>query len=73
MSQPLLALTSGELKRLAACLRSQSTPPGEAALRQHQIAGDRTELRQQLLAWLDQWQARGGSNGSLDLALSLLL
>ena len=73
MSQPLLALTSGELKRLAACLRSQSTPPGEAALRQHQIAGDRAELRQQLLAWLDQWQARGGSNGSLDLALSLLL
>ena len=73
MSQPLLALTTGELNRLAACLRSQSAPPGEAALRQHQIAGDRAELRQQLLTWLDQWQARGGSNGSLDLALSLLL
>jgi hypothetical protein len=73
MSQPLLALTTGELKRLAACLRSQSASPGEAALRQHQIAGDRPELRDQLLAWLAQWQERGGSNGSLDLALALLL
>jgi hypothetical protein len=73
MSQPLLALTTGELQRLAACLRSQPTPPAEAALRQHQIAGDRPELREQLLAWFSQWQEQGGSNGSLVLALGLLL
>jgi phosphatidylserine/phosphatidylglycerophosphate/cardiolipin synthase-like enzyme len=73
MSQPLLALTSGELQRLAACLRSQPTTPSEAALSQHQIAADRPELRQALLAWLDQWRQRGGSNASLELTLALLL
>jgi hypothetical protein len=73
MSQPLLVLSSGELQRLAACLRSQPATPGEAALSQHQIASDRPELRQALLAWLDQWSQRGGSNASLELALNLLL
>ena len=73
MSQPLLALTSGELQRLAACLRGQPTTPGEAALSQHQIATDRPELRQALLAWLEHWSQRGGSNASLELTLQLLL
>ena len=50
MSQPLLALSCGELQRLAACLRGQPATPGEAALSQHQIASDRPELRQALLA-----------------------
>jgi hypothetical protein len=73
MSQPLLALSSGELQRLAACLRSQPTIPGVAALSQHQIAVDRPELRQALLLWLDSWSHRGGNNASLELALNLLL
>ena len=73
MSQPLLALTSGELQRLAACLRGQPATPGEAALSQHQIATDRPELRQAMLAWLEQWSRRGGSNASLELTLQLLL
>jgi hypothetical protein len=73
MNQPLLALTSGELQRLAACLRSQPVTPGEAALSQHQIASDRPELRQALLAWLEEWSQCGGSNASLELALNLLL
>jgi hypothetical protein len=73
MSQPLLALSSGELQRLAGCLRSQPATPGEAALSQHQIARDRMELRQALLAWLDEWFQRGGSNASLVLTLNLLL
>ena len=73
MNQPLLALTSGELQRLKACLRSQPSTPSEAALSQHQIAHDRLELRQALLAWLAQWSERGGSNASLELTLVLLL
>lgn len=73
MSQPLLALSSGELQRLASCLRSQPTPPGEAALNQHQIASNRPELRQAVLTWLDKWSERGGSNASLELTLTLLL
>lgn len=73
MSQPLLALSSGELQRLAACLRSQPASPGEAALSQHQIASDRPELRQALVAWLDHWCQRGGNNASLELTLALLL
>ena len=73
MSQPLLALSSGELQRLAGCLRSQSATPGEAALSQHQIARDRPDLRQALLAWLEKWCRRGGSNASLELTINLLL
>lgn len=73
MSQPLLALTSGELQRLAACLRGQPATPGEAALSQHQIATDRPALRQALLAWLEEWCQRGGSNASLELTIALLL
>ena len=73
MSQPLLALSTGELQRLAACVRSLQSPPAEAALNQHQIASERPQVRQELLDWLAQWQQRGGSNGSLDLAISLLL
>ena len=73
MSQPLLALSSGELQRLAACLRAQPVTPGEASLSQHQIASDRPDLRQALLAWLDGWCRRGGSNASLELTINLLL
>ncbi|MFO7628846.1 MAG: hypothetical protein R6W06_04895 [Prochlorococcaceae cyanobacterium] len=73
MSQPLLALTSGELQRLATCLRGQPATPGEAALSQHQIASDRPERRQALLAWLNDWSQRGGSNASLGLTIALLL
>ena len=73
MSQPLLALSSGELQRLAACLRAQPAPPGDASLSQHQIASDRPDLRQALLAWLDGWCRRGGNNASLELTLNLLL
>lgn len=73
MSQPLLALSSGELQRLAACLRAQPATPGEASLSQHQIASDRPELRQALLAWLQEWCRRGGNNASLELTLNLLL
>jgi len=73
MSQPLLALTTGELQRLAACLRTLSAAPGEAALSQHQVASDRPQLRQELLAWLHHWSDRGGSNASLELAIELLL
>ena len=73
MSQPLLALSSGELQRLATCLRSQPASPGEAALSQHQIASDRIELRHALLAWLGDWSQRGGSNASLELTIQLLL
>jgi hypothetical protein len=73
MSQPLLALSSGELQRLAGCLRAQGAAPGEAALSQHQIASDRIELRQALLAWLEEWCRRGGSNASLELTIKLLL
>lgn len=73
MSQPLLALSTGELQRLAACVRSLQSPPAAAALNQHQIASERPQVRQELLDWLAQWQQRGGSNGSLDLAISLLL
>ena len=73
MSQPLLALSSSELQRLAACLRSQPTRPGPAALSQHQIASDRPELRQALLIWLDDWYQRGGTNASLELTINLLL
>ncbi|PSB38499.1 hypothetical protein [Aphanothece minutissima] len=73
MSEPLLALTTGELQRLAACLRSLAAVPGEAALSQHQIATDRRQLREALLSWMANWQHRGGSNGSLELAIGLLL
>ena len=73
MSHPLLALTSGELQRLAACVRLLAEPPGEAALSQHQIAGDRHELRRALLAWLGEWNQLGGSNASLAHAIQLLL
>jgi phosphatidylserine/phosphatidylglycerophosphate/cardiolipin synthase-like enzyme len=73
VSQPLLALTTGELQRLAACLRNLPTPPGEAALRQHQVATDRPQLRGELLTWLDGWRQRGGSNSSLELTIGLLL
>lgn len=73
MSQPLLALTTGELQRMAACLRNLQTPPGEAALIQHQIATDQPQLRQDLLIWLAGWRQRGGSNSSLALTIGLLL
>lgn len=73
MSQPLLALSSGELQRLAGCLRAQPTTPGEAALSQHQIASDRIGVRQSLLGWLEEWCRRGGSNASLELTINLLL
>jgi phosphatidylserine/phosphatidylglycerophosphate/cardiolipin synthase-like enzyme len=73
MSQPLLALTSGELQRLAACVRVLSEPPGEAALSQQQIASDRRELREALIAWLREWNQLGGSNASLELTINLLL
>jgi phosphatidylserine/phosphatidylglycerophosphate/cardiolipin synthase-like enzyme len=73
MSQPLLALSSGELQRLAGCLRAQAAAPGEAALSQHQIASDRPDLRQALLAWLEEWRQCGGSNASLELTINLLL
>ena len=73
MSEPLLALTSGELQRLAACLRALPELPGEAALSQHQIAGDRLELRQALITWLQDWNRLGGSNASLALTIQLLL
>jgi phosphatidylserine/phosphatidylglycerophosphate/cardiolipin synthase-like enzyme len=73
MSEPLLALTSGELQRLAACLRALPEPPGDAALSQHQIASDRLELRQALIAWLQDWNQLGGSNASLALTITLLL
>lgn len=73
MSQPLLALTSGELQRLAACVRALSDPPGDAALSQHQIASDRPELRETLIAWLQEWNRIGGSNASLELTINLLL
>jgi hypothetical protein len=73
MSQPLLALSSGELQRLAACLRGQPASPGEAALCQHQIATDRPELRQALLTWLEDWSRCGGNNASLEITLGLLL
>jgi phosphatidylserine/phosphatidylglycerophosphate/cardiolipin synthase-like enzyme len=73
MSEPLLALTSGELQRLAACLRALPEPPGDAVLSQHQIAGDRLELRQALIAWLQDWNQLGGSNASLALTIQLLL
>ncbi|MEB3185339.1 MAG: hypothetical protein VKM97_05585 [Cyanobacteriota bacterium] len=73
MSEPLLALTSGELQRLAACVRALPEPPGDAALSQHQIAGDRLELRAALVAWLEHWSRRGGSNASLELTIQLLL
>jgi len=73
MSQPLLALSSGELQRLAACTRALAGPPGEAALNQHQIASDRPELRQQLGSWLKAWAQHGGNNASLELTIALLL
>jgi phosphatidylserine/phosphatidylglycerophosphate/cardiolipin synthase-like enzyme len=73
MSQPLLALTSGELQRLAACLRSLPAVPGEAALSQHQIASDSPQLRQALITCLHDWDQRGGSNASLELTIALLL
>ena len=73
MSQPLLALTTGELQRLAGCLRAQPTAPGEAALSQHQIASDNPQLRQTLTTWLQEWEQRGGSNSSLELTIALLL
>lgn len=73
MTQPLLALTTGELQRLAGCLRAQPTVPGEAALRQHQIATDNPELGHQLISWLQEWQQRGGSHSSLELTIGLLL
>ena len=73
MSQPLLALSSGELQRLAGCLRAQPGAPGEAALSQHHIAIDRPDLRQALLAWLEEWCQRGGSNACLELAINLLM
>jgi hypothetical protein len=73
MSQPLLALTSGELQRLSSCLRTQPASPGEAALSQHQIASDNPLLRQALIVWLARWDERGGSNASLELTIILLL
>jgi hypothetical protein len=73
MNHPLLALTSGELQRLAGCVRALSDPPGDAALSQHQIASDRPELREALIAWLQEWNRLGGSNASLALAINLLL
>ena len=73
MKEALLALTTGELERLAAQLRASSTLPGASALNQHQIADDQPQLRQELLKWLNDWSERGGSNGSLELAVNLLL
>ena len=73
MSHPLLALTSGELQRLAACVRALSEPPGDAALSQHQIASDRRELREALIAWLRHWSQLGGSNASLEHTILLVL
>ncbi len=73
MSEPLLDLTTGELQRLAAGVRALAAPPGEATLSQLQIASDRPELRQQLLAWLDGWCQIGGGNSTLELTINLLL
>ena len=73
MKEPLLALTTGELERLAAELRASSTVPGAAALNKQQIVQDQPHLRQELLEWLNDWSQRGGSNGSLELAVNLLL
>lgn len=73
MNEPLLALTTGELERLAAQLRASSALPGASALNQQRIAHDQPELRQELLKWLYDWSQRGGSNGSLELAVNLLL
>jgi len=73
VSEPLLALTTGELQRLAAGVRALAGTPGEATLSQLQIAGDRPELRQRLLAWLEGWSQRGGSNSTLELTIQLLL
>ncbi len=73
MSEPLLALSTGELQRLAAGVQAMATSPGEATLSQLQIASDRPELRQQLLAWLQGWTQKGGSNSTLELTLNLLL
>jgi phosphatidylserine/phosphatidylglycerophosphate/cardiolipin synthase-like enzyme len=73
MKAPLLALTTGELERLAAELRASSAIPGAAALNQQQIAHEQPLLRQELLEWLTDWSQRGGSNGSLELAVHLLL
>ncbi len=73
MSEPLLALTTGELQRLAAGVRAMAGTPGEATLSQLQIANDRPELRQQLLTWLDGWRQMGGGNSTLELTINLLL
>jgi hypothetical protein len=73
VSEPLLALTTGELQRLAAGVRALAVTPGEATLCQLQIASDRPELRQRLLAWLEGWSQRGGSNSTLELTIQLLL
>jgi phosphatidylserine/phosphatidylglycerophosphate/cardiolipin synthase-like enzyme len=73
MSEPLLALTSGELQRLSACVRALPEPPGDAALSQNQIASDRLELREALVTWLQEWNRLGGSNASLRLTIQLLL
>lgn len=73
MKAPLLALTTGELERLAAELRASSALPGASALNQQQIAHEQPLLRQELLEWLNNWSQHGGSNGSLELAVNLLL
>jgi phosphatidylserine/phosphatidylglycerophosphate/cardiolipin synthase-like enzyme len=73
MKAPLLALTTGELERLAAELRASSALPGASALNQQQIAHEKPLLRQELIEWLNDWSQRGGSNGSLELAVNLLL
>ena len=73
MKAPLLALTTGELERLAAELRASSALPGASALNQQQIAHEQPLLRQELIEWLNDWSQRGGSNGSLELAVNLLL
>ena len=73
MTEPLLALTIGELERLAAQLRSSSSLPGASALNQQQIAHDQPLLREKLLNWLCHWNQSGGSNESLELVVNLLL
>lgn len=73
MSQALLGLTNGELRRLAACLRSQPEVPNEAALSQHQVAIDSQESKHNLLTWLASWHSNGGSNTSLNQTIDLLL
>ena len=65
MTEPLLALTIGELERLAAQLRASSSLPGASALNQQQIAHDQPLLREELLNWLCHWNQTIRSNTRL--------